>query len=225
MSVSKLPVSDRTKLTRQPERQARERERLHAVLDAALIAHVGVVRDGHPVVLPFACARDGDALLLHGSSGGGLLRLCAEGNPIVAAVTHLDGVVVASTTFESSMNYRSAVVHGVPEVLEGDAKLTALDTLSDHLLPGRMAEVRSHSRKELAATLVLRLSLDEASVKVRTGPPDDSENVSGEEWVGVLPMYVAAAEPVPYGSSSPDAPPSVRAAAARLTPDAALAAI
>lgn len=223
MSVTQLPVSDRTQVTRHPERQARERDQLYAILDEALIAHVGIVRDGYPVVLPFACARDGDSLLLHGSTGGSLLREAAIG-PVVATVTHLDGLVVARTTFESSMNYRCAVMHGVPEVLAGEEKIAALNVLSNHLLPGRMSEIRGHKRKELAATLVLRLSLDEASAKVRTGPPVVEDDEPRDAWVGVLPLYLAAGTPIPYEGSSPEAPPSVLAAAARMTDDAALAA-
>ena len=144
---------------------------LEEILDTALMAHVAYVRDGSPVVLPFACARDGDWLLLHGSTGAGLLRACAAGQPISAAITHLDGLVVARSTFDNSMNYRSAVVFGVPEVLTGAEHERALDILVDHLLPGRSAEVRRSSRKELAATMVLRVRLDQVSVKVRTGGP------------------------------------------------------
>ncbi len=156
-------------------------------MDTALVAHVAYVRDGAPVVLPFACARDGDWLLLHGSTGAGLLRACAAGQPISAAITHLDGLVVARSTFDNSMNYRSAVVFGVPEVLAGAEQERALDILVDHLLPGRSAEVRRSSRKELAATSVLRVRLDQVSVKVRTGgpsvAPDDGEDRT--VWAGV----------------------------------------
>ncbi|MGH3509140.1 MAG: pyridoxamine 5'-phosphate oxidase family protein [Nocardioidaceae bacterium] len=212
--MTELPVSERTQVTRHPERQARERALLDQLLDEALIAHVGIVRDGFPVVLPFACARDGDSLLLHGSTGGMLLRAAAIG-PVAATITHLDGLVVARTTFESSMNYRSAVVHGVPEVLEGEEKVAALNTLSDHLIPGRMSEVATHTRKELAATLVLRLPLTEVSVKVSTGPPSIEDDLTRDAWAGVLPLYLEAGTPVPYdGSGEP--PPSVIAVITRL---------
>lgn len=202
---------------RLPEKQVTDRAVLHALLDEALVAHVAVVRDGLPLVLPFACARDGDALLLHGSTGAGLLRLAGR-TPVAVAVTHLDGLVFARSLFESSMHYRSAVVLGEAEVLTGDAATAALAVLAEHLMPGRAAEVRANSRKELAATLVLRVPLDRCSVKVSDGPaedPDDGE--SREVWAGVLPLSVQPGPPAP----SPDVPAgvplpaSVRRAAAR----------
>ncbi len=220
-SAPDLTVDDTTRIRREPHRQVTDRSALHAILDEALVAHVGVVRDGAPLVLPFACARDGETLLLHGSTGSGLLRLAAGGS-VCATVTHLDGLVVARTTFESSMRYRSAVVHGVPEVLEGEAKAAALRTLSDHLIPGRSAEVRESSGKEHAATLVLRLPLDAVSVKVAAGPPevDPDDHEPRTVWAGLLPLTLTAGDPVP----SPDVPPgtplpdSVHRAASRLHP-------
>lgn len=201
-----LEVTDETRIRREPHRQVTDREALHAILDEALVAHLAVVRDGLPVVLPFACARDGDALLLHGSTGAGGMRLAA-GMPVSVAVTHVDGLVFARTTFESSMRFRSAVVHGVPEVLTGEDRSRALLTLSDHLFPGRTAEVRANSPKELAATLVLRLPLDRVSVKIAAGPPevlpDDVE--PREVWAGIVPLALAAGEPVP----APDVPAGV----------------
>ena len=140
---SRLPTSAATRVRRLSERQVTERSVLDQILDAALVAHVAYVRDGSPVVLPFACARDGDWLLLHGSTGAGLLQACAAGEPISVAITHVDGLVVARSTFDNSMNYRSAVVFGVPEVLADADQARALDVLVDHLLPGRTQEVRS----------------------------------------------------------------------------------
>lgn len=192
---------------RLPEKQVDDREALNAILDEALVAHVGVVRDGAPVVLPFACARDGDFLLLHGSTGAGVLRIAAR-EPVSVAVTHLDGLVFARSLFESSMHYRSAVVLGRAEVLDGAARDAALERLSDHLLPGRTGEVRASSRKELAATLVLRVPLDRFSVKVSDGPAHDPEDgESRRVWAGVLPLGLVAGEPV----AAPDVPPSVPA--------------
>jgi nitroimidazol reductase NimA-like FMN-containing flavoprotein (pyridoxamine 5'-phosphate oxidase superfamily) len=175
------------------------------------------------VVLPFACAPDGDALLLHGSTAAGVLRAGREGAPIAVAVTVLDGLVVARSAFDNSMNYRSVMVLGVPETLEGEDKARALNRLTDHLLPGRVDEVRRSTRRELAATTVLRLRLDRCSVKVRTGPPTSTEGEGGDGadasvWAGVLPLAVTAGDPV----ASPDVPAgipvpsSVLAAAARL---------
>lgn len=201
-----LPVDGTTRLTRHPERQVLETEQLHDILDTALVAHLAVVSDGRPVVLPFACARDGDHLLLHGSTGGGALRLGVEA-PVCVAVTHLDGLVFARTTFESSMRYRSAVVHGVAEVLRGEEKERALDVLSEHLFQGRTVEVRRPNRKEIAATLVLRVSLASASVKVAAGPPevDPDDHEPRDVWAGIVPMSLRAGEPV----AAPDVPDGV----------------
>ncbi len=215
-----LPVSGSTTIRRIAERQVTDRATLYSILDRALVAHVAVVRDGMPVVIPFACARDGDSLLLHGSTGAGLLLRAAGGSPISVGVTLVDGLVVARSVFDNSMNYRSVVAFGVPEVLEGDAKERALHRFVDHLLPGRWEEVRPTSRRELAATLMLRLALDEASVKVRceavTSEPDDGEDRA--VWAGVLPIITWACEPVTHGDVPPGVtvPPSVLAAADRL---------
>lgn len=201
-----LPVDEGTRIRREAHLQVTDRAVLHAILDEALVAHVGVVRDGLPLVLPFACARDGDSLLLHGSTGSGLLRI-GTGDTVCVTVTHLDGLVFARTTFDSSMFYRSAVVHGTATEVTGPEKETALTVLSEHLFPGRTQEVRASTAKELAATLVLRVPLDRVSVKVASGPleadPDDVEPRS--VWAGVVPLATVAGEPVP----SPDVPPGV----------------
>ncbi len=210
-------MNDDLRVRRLPEKQVTDRGVLEALLDEALVAHVGVVRGGRPVVLPFACARDGDHLLLHGSTGAGAFRLAA-GQPVCVTVTHLDGLVFARSLFESSMHYRSAVIFGDAEVLHGAAKHQALDRLSDHLMPGRATEVRTNSRKEIAATLVLRVPLDRASVKVSDGPADDPDDgESREVWAGILPLALAAAEPVPAGDVPAEVavPMSVERAARR----------
>ena len=201
-----LPVDAATRIRREPHRQVTDRAALHDVLDGALLAHVAVVRDGLPLVLPLAVARDGDSLLLHGSTGAGGLRLGA-GGPVCVSVSHVDGLVFARTTFESSMRYRSAVVHGTAEVVPDDEKERALAVLSDHLFAGRTDEVRRPTRRELAATLVLRLSLDSASVKVAAGPPevDPEDEEPREVWAGIVPITVTAGEPLP----SPDVPDGV----------------
>ena len=201
-----IPVDDRTRIRREAHRQVTDAAALHAILDEALLAHVAVVRDGLPLVLPFACARDGDSLLLHGSTGSGLLR-AATGTPVCVEVTHLDGLVFARTTFDSSMRYRSAVVHGVATPLEGEEKAAALRLLSDHLFPGRTAELRDSTAKELAATLVLRVPLDTASVKVAAGPPevDPDDHEPRDVWAGVLPLRLVAGDPQP----APDVPAGV----------------
>jgi len=202
-----LPVTDRTRVTRLPYRQVHDRQVLYDVLDAGLVAHVGVVRDGVPVVLPVGYARDGDSLLLHGSTGGGLLRQAAAGAPVTVTVTLLDGLVYARSLFDSSMNYRCAMVVGTAAVVPEPEKAAALRLLSEHLMPGRWAEVRKPTRRELAATLVLRMPLAEASVKLRAeGAGEDPDaGESREVWAGVLPLATVAGTPVP----DPDVPPGV----------------
>ena len=218
--MSTLPVTDRTRLTRRPQRQVTDRAALHALLDAALVAHVALVREGTAVVLPLACARRGDELLLHGSTGGGLLRAAAAGAPLTATVTVLDGVVYARSVSDSSMNYRSAMVIGTARVLEGAEALEGLRALSEHLMPGRWAEVREPTAKELAATAVLALPLAEVSVKVRAGDPSSAPD-DGEDravWAGVLPLAPRAGEPVPAADvpAGVPVPASVRERTARL---------
>lgn len=200
-----LPLTGRTRVTRLPALQTTDRQALYDTLDAGLVAHVAGVLDGAPVVLPVAHARDGDRLLLHGSTGGGLLRRAAAGGPLSVAVTVLDGLVYARSLYDSSMNYRSAVVFGTAEPVTD--KLAALEVLSERLMPGRWAEVRPPTARELAGTLVLALPLAEASVKVSAGPPTDSDDPPPDlaVWAGVVPLRLAAGPPEP----APDVPAGV----------------
>ena len=208
------------------ERQVTDRRELYEILDTGVVAHVALVRgesdDAHPVILPMGYARDGDSILLHGSSGGGLMRAAAGGRPLAIAVTHLDGLVYARSLFDSSMNYRSVMILGVAQLVPAGAKEAALTLLSEHLMPGRSAEVRAMTRKEIAATMVLRIPLAEVSVKVRaygaSEEADDGESRS--VWAGVVPLAVQAGRPQ-TSDLTPEAvpiPPSVVALAARLTP-------
>ena len=160
----------RTTVRRLPERQARNRAALDAVLDAGRVAHIGIVGEGaQPYVLPVAYARDGDRVLVHGSTGSRLFGTLAAGAPACLTVTLLDGLVVARSVFESSMHYRSVMVLGVAAELDEAAKLAGLERITDHLMPGRWADARRPNRKELAATTVLALPLTEWSVKVDVG--------------------------------------------------------
>ena len=182
--------TERTRVRRLPEKSVAERAALHAVLDAGLVAHVGIADDtGQPYVLPVAYARDGERVIFHGSTGSRLFRALAAGAPTCLTVTLLDGLVVARSLFESSMRYRSVLALGTCAVLEGDAKAAALDRICDHLMPGRRAEAREPNLKELAATLVLALPLDETSVKVSAGDPDDDPaDLDRPVWAGVVPL-------------------------------------
>ncbi|MCU0299103.1 MAG: pyridoxamine 5'-phosphate oxidase family protein [Candidatus Nanopelagicales bacterium] len=189
--------SSRTRIRRLPEKAVTDRATLHAVLDAALVAHVAVVDEGQPYALPMACARSGEQLLLHGSTGSRLMRTLDGGAPLCATVTVLDGMVVARSAFESSMNYRSAMVLGTARRLEGPEALDGLRALTDHLIPGRWQTLRPPTRKELAATLVLAVPLDEWSVKISDGPPDDDPaDLDAPVWAGVVPLTMTPGPPL-----------------------------
>ena len=180
---------------RHPERGSTERDTIRAILGDGLVAHVGIIdADGAPVVIPMAYALDGDSILIHGSVASRLMR--TEG-PICVTVTLLDGIVYARSLFNSSMNYRSVVVTGVPDVLEGDERERALDVLSSFLLPGRLGHAREPNRVEVRQTTVWRLSLDGASAKVRSGPPKDDPASDRELpfWGGVVPVQTVFGEP------------------------------
>ena len=181
------------------ERGRTDRDDLYAVLDAGLVCHLGVVIDGTPVVLPTGYGRIDGTLFLHGSSANRAL-LAADGQEVCVTVTHLDGLVVARAVFHHSMNYRSAVVFGTPRLVTGEAeKLAGLRAVTEQLVPGRWAHARPPTRKELAATAVLALPLDEASVKVRTGPPkDEPEDYQLDIWAGVVPAALT------FGQAEPD---------------------
>ena len=204
MTVDPATVTptERTRIRRLPDKAVADRAALHAVLDAGLVAHLSVVEDGQPFVLPVAYARRGEQVVFHGSTGSRLFRRLAEGQPTCLTVTLLDGLVLARSLFESSMTYRSAMVLGTAERLDGDDELDALRVISEHLLPGRWSEARHPSPKERAATMTLALPLDEASVKVSAGGPDDepgdlADPVLSTLWAGTVPISERFGEPVP----------------------------
>ena len=193
-----LSTTKRTTLHRLRERGRADRAELYALLDAGLVCHVGVIVDGSPVVMPTGYGRTGDTLYLHGSSANRAL-LAADGHEICVTVTHLDGLVCARSVFNHSMNYRSAVIFGTARVItDDDRRLAALRAVTEQLVPGQWDHARLPTRKELAATLVLELSLAEASVKVRTGPPhDEPEDYDTATWAGVLPARLVFGAPEP----------------------------
>jgi nitroimidazol reductase NimA-like FMN-containing flavoprotein (pyridoxamine 5'-phosphate oxidase superfamily) len=194
------PVSDRTTVRRMADRGRYDRGEIDAILDEGLVCHIGFAGDGgHPVVIPTTYARDGDSLVVHGSPASRMLRSLKGGVDMCLTVTLIDGMVLARSAFHHSMNYRSVVVFGRAEVItEQDEKRRALEVLVDHLVPGRTASARGPSERELRSTLVLRLPLDEASAKVRTGPPiDDEEDLDLPVWAGVLPLRLTTGAPVP----------------------------
>lgn len=190
--------SDRTTVKRIPERGHYDRETIDAILDEAILCHVGTVEDGMPMVIPTLHARDGDHLLIHGSAAARMLRT-AKTQQICVTVTLVDGFVIARSGFHHSMNYRSVVLLGQPELVEGDEKLRALDVLVEQLIPGRVEQLatRPMTDKEVRATTVLRLPITEASAKVRTGnPSDDDEDYALPIWAGVLPITTTYGPPI-----------------------------
>jgi uncharacterized protein len=191
--------TDRTRVRRVPQRGAYERETVEAILDETLISHVGFVHDGHPVVIPTLHARLGDRLYLHGSAASRMLRTLQKGVPVCVTATLVDGLVLARSAFHHSVNYRSVVVFGkATEVEPEEQRLQALELFTEKLVPGRWADVRPPSRQELKGSKVLSLPLDEASAKVRMGPPiDDDEDYDLPVWAGVLPLATEVAEPQP----------------------------
>lgn len=205
MNAQPPGTSPRTRLRRLPDKAVTEPEVLYDILDAGRVAHVAIVQDGQPYAVPVAYGRCGDLVLFHGSTGSRLFRALAAGAPCCFTMTLLDGLVLARSAFESSMNYRCVMVLGTATPVA--EPLDALRTISEHLMPGRWAEIRPPSRKELAATLVLQLPLDECSVKVSAGPPEDpAEDVGLPVWAGVVPLAAAPGTPVPAPDLAFDLP-------------------
>ena len=191
--------SDRTRVKRIPKRGHYDRETIDAILDEGFICHVGFVAGGQPYVIPTGYARVGDELYIHGSAASRMLRQLSKGVDVCVTVTLLDGLVLARSAFHHSMNYRSVVILGKAElVTETNEKNKALEALTEHFVPGRWAEVRWPTELELKATSVLKLPITEASAKIRTGDPvDDDEDYSMNVWAGVIPLTMAASEPIP----------------------------
>jgi uncharacterized protein len=193
--------SARTTVKRHPERGDYERETIDAILDEALISHVGFVHDGRPAVIPTLHARVGDEVLLHGSAASRMLRTLSNGFDVCLTATLIDGLVLARSAFHHSMNYRSVVLYGKARPLTGDEQRErALEAFTEKLVPGRWTDVRWPTKKELKGTAVLALPIEEGSAKVRTGPPiDDDEDYELDAWAGVVPLRLTAfpAEPDP----------------------------
>lgn len=193
-----LSTTPRTSLGREKHRGSADRNDLYQVLDAGLFCHLGVVTDGWPMVVPTGYGRVGDTLYLHGSTGARSLR-AGDGTEVCVTVTHVDGIVLARSVFNHSVNYRSAMVYGRARLVrDEDERLAALRALTEQLAPGQWDHARPPTRKELAATAVLALSLEEASVKIRRGGPvDDEADYALPVWAGVLPLVTSWGEPVP----------------------------
>ncbi|MGW1000185.1 pyridoxamine 5'-phosphate oxidase family protein [Streptomyces sp. NPDC002520] len=203
---SQLPETDLTRHRRLREQGSRERADLEAILDAGFVCHLGVVVEGRPLVVPTVYGRDERQLYLHGSVAS---RSLAGGVPVCVTVTHVDALVLARSVFEHGVNYRSAVIHGeARKVTDPEEKLAGLRRLTEHATPGQWSYARLPNRKELAATTLLALSLEEASVKIRTGAPEDGDGPDAELglWAGTLPLTTVWGTPVADPVLPPDVP-------------------
>jgi len=194
-----MKLTERTKLRRLPNRGSHQPETVNAILDAGFLAHVGFQIEGQPFVIPTLYGRDDDKLYLHGSAASRMLGELETGVPACVNVTLVDGLVLARSAFHHSMNYRSVVAFGTARRIdEPEQKTRALRVISEHLMAGRWDDVRSPTEKELKATAVLEFSIEEASAKVRQGPPlDDEEDYALPVWAGVLPVSLEAKAPIP----------------------------
>jgi hypothetical protein len=199
MSETSFPRTERSTIRRLPKRGSYDKKVVYAILDQAIVCHVGLSTENGPVVIPMGYARRGDELLLHGSAKSRLLEEMAQGAPVCVAVTLVDGLVLARSTFHHSINYRSVVIHGrATEIDDPMEKAKALEGIVEHLVPGRTRDARAADEDELLATRVVRLPIEEASAKVRVGPPlDDERDLKLDIWAGVLPFERRPGKPIP----------------------------
>jgi uncharacterized protein len=198
LPIMTFPQTDRTKLKRLPKRGHFDRETVYSILDEGFICHVGFTVDGQPFVIPTGYARAGDKLYIHGSQASRMLRTLAGGLDACVTVTIVDGLVLARSAFHHSMNYRSVLILGRATLVDDpEEKMTALVALSEHIVRGRWADVREPTEEEMVQTTVLCLPIEEASAKIRTGPPlDDEEDYALPIWAGVVPLKLVAGDPV-----------------------------
>jgi uncharacterized protein len=197
MSTNSMPTA-RTRVVREPQRAVYDREVVSQILDEGFICHIGFAVEGQPYVIPTSYGRDRDVLYVHGSSASRMLRSLDQGIPVCVTVTLLDGLVLARSVFNHSMNYRSVLILGTATLVDDpEEKIAALHALSEHILPRRWDDSRHPNEKELKATSVLRIPITEFSAKVRTGPPiDDEEDYSFPTWAGVLPLHLKTGSPI-----------------------------
>jgi nitroimidazol reductase NimA-like FMN-containing flavoprotein (pyridoxamine 5'-phosphate oxidase superfamily) len=209
-----FPVTDRTRLVREANRAVYDRDAIYKILDEGFVCHVGFVQEGQPFVIPTMYARIGDALYFHGSAASRMLRGIGAGLPVCITVTLTDGLVLARSVFNHSMNYRSVVVLGNATVMDEPAeKLRALQALTEKLIPGRWNDARQPNERELKVTNILRLPLNEVSAKVRTGGvEDDAEDYALQVWAGVIPLRLVADPPLRDERCDPAIPTPVYAA-------------
>jgi len=197
MSETQMPTT-RTRVVREADRAVYDRDAVYCILDEGFLCHTGFVVDGQPFVIPTSYGRKDASLYIHGSAASRMLRQMKDGVPVCITVTLLDGLVLARSVFNHSMNYRSVVILGKATLVDDpEEKLAALRILSEHILPGRWDDSRQPNERELKATSVLRVPIEEFSAKVRVGPPiDDEEDYSFPNWAGVLPLEMKAGAPI-----------------------------
>ena len=207
MSNNPMPTP-RTRVVREPDRGVYDRDAVNRILDEAFLCHVGFAVDGQPFVIPTSYGRDGNVLYIHGSAASRMLRKLDQGVPLCITVTLLDGLVLARSVFNHSMNYRSVVILGTATLVDDPAeKIAALRALSEHILPRRWDDSRRPNERELKATSVLRIPIEEFSAKVRVGPPvDDEEDYSFPTWAGVIPLEMKVGSPIPDDHCQRDLP-------------------
>ena len=196
--MTKFTKSNKTRISRLPKRGHYDRETIYQILDEALICHVGFVEGGQPYVIPINFARVDDTIVLHGAKASRLLKHIEAGHPVCVEATIVDGLVLARSVFHHSVNYRSVVLFGKGRCIEDEQeKLAALEAVTEHLIPGRWKEARHPNEKELNATRVVSIKIDEASAKVRVGPPvDDEEDYGLPVWAGILPLQETPFTPI-----------------------------
>ena len=190
------PISNRNRVKRISNNSDYSKETVHAIIDEALFCHLGIIHDGKPVVIPTIHARMGDHIVFHGSNASRLLKI-SNNNEICVTITLLDGLVMARSLFNSSMNYRSAVIFGKGEIIKDhDERMAAFKSITDHIAPGRWDDARQPNNSELKQTSVVRMPIDEASAKISVGPPDDEdEDYALDYWAGVIPINQTYGEP------------------------------
>lgn len=200
--MTDFPVNDANRVTRKPERGKYDKSTIYPIIDEALICHVAFVQDGRPFVIPTLHARDGDDLLLHGATTSRLLQHVRDGNDVCIAITHVDGLVLARSVFNHSINYRSVVLFGAGKpIADPDERMRALAIFTERIMPGRWADARPPNPQEFKATTAVRVPIELASAKVRVGSPkDDEEDLGLPVWAGVVPVRTAYGEPL----ASPD---------------------
>jgi nitroimidazol reductase NimA-like FMN-containing flavoprotein (pyridoxamine 5'-phosphate oxidase superfamily) len=198
MKETVFPATERSTIRRLPKRGSYDKDVVYSILDQAIVCHVGLATPEGPVVIPMGYARRGDELILHGSAKSRLLEQMSQGAPVCVTVTLVDGLVLARSTFHHSINYRSVVLYGRPIGIEDPSeKAEALEAVVEHLVPGRSREARPADAGELLATRVVRLPIEEASAKIRVGPPiDETSDLAMEIWAGVLPFEKRPGEPI-----------------------------